>query len=136
MSITDYSNKQFKYDESDCGKFVFSVVAEKTGRKDIVEGLYTVRGYRDEEEAEEMIRDYLKKRGFSYGDIHPYEALCRYLFGPPVSIMQVKKYGVVVTDWGEGMSFGLCYGNKLLAVTDAGIRTYPLREVGKGWNIV
>lgn len=129
---------EFAYGESDCAIMAASVVTAVTGRDDILQAVHDLRGtYRTETGARRKVLAWLRHKGFDPGKHHPYEALARYFLGKPVAPLQVKRFGVLIGEWGRnGLSFGVCDGSNIVVMVNDGVERIALTEADKGWNIV
>lgn len=137
-ALARWRSRAYALGSVDCALFAADVVATRTGRVDVAGIASRLAGrYTDLDTGLDLLQDELAAMGVPCqpGD-HPLEVLCRHLFGAPVAPLQARRWDLVLGDWGEGPSLGICDGHRVVAVAEHGLARFPLRHATHAWHLV
>jgi hypothetical protein len=135
--LAAWQSRPYRYGVTDCALFAGEVAWAKSGRHDIRRLLDRLIGtYKDHDSGMAALDAALRADGCSRAPgEHPLETACRHFFGEPCAPLQARRYDVVLGDWGEGTSLGICEGHRIVAVAEDGLIRFPLTVARKAWHV-
>lgn len=126
----------FEYGKMDCAIFAAkSVLTIQKDNDDLIDLLNKIDGkYEKEGEGINILLDWIREKGIEVSH-NPFEDVLNYLFGDSVTPLNAKTGDVVLGDWGEGESFGIVEGARIVAVSESGLVRLRLNKARVAWNI-
>jgi len=110
----------FEWGTNDCCMFVFRVAEAITG----VDYAKPYRGYKTSKGA--------ARRLLKYGGV---EGMATYSLGEPKKPLMAKRGDVVSFENKEDIALGVCIGDKIAVVSDAGVELISMKKAINAWSV-